>query len=106
MIKQIYCEADLLGGIMGRCILIDIHPNEEPLYRCTVGPHPPAVRVWHDESPRRGTPSRGAIRDCRCNPLSSTTLVTFWHIRPGNKRHVMTSWGRPQLIWRDTNTCH
>ena len=59
---------------------------------CTVGPHPPAVRVWHDESPRPGTPLRGAMRDCRCNPLSSTALVTSWHIRLGNKRHVMTSW--------------
>ena len=75
-------------------------------HRCNVGPHPSAIKVWHDESPRPGTPSRGAMRDCRCNPLSSTTLVTSWHIRPGNKRHVMTSWGRPQLIWRDTNTCH
>ena len=75
-------------------------------HKCAVGPHPPAVRVWHDESPRLGTPSCGAMCDCRCNPLSSTTLVTSWHIRPGNKRHMMTSWGRPPLIWRDTNTCH
>ena len=49
-------------------------------HRCTIGPHPPAVRVWHEESPRPETPSRGAMRDCRCSPLSSTTLVTSWHI--------------------------
>ena len=45
-------------------------------------------------------------RDCRCSPLSSTTLVTSLHIGHGRKRHVMTLRGRPQLIWRDTNTCH
>ena len=67
----------------------------------------PIWELWQFCYVRIGPPkSLGAMRDCRCSPLSSTTLVTFWHIRPGNKRHVMTSWGRPQLIWRDTNTCH
>ena len=78
-----------LSTILG----LKTNPSKTQVYHSA----PPSRRQGgaRSESPTGDPVPGGAMRNCRCSPLSSTTSVTFWHIRPGNQRHMMTLWGRP-----------